>query len=309
MTSPGTIEQLTIRVSANAVADRRGTRPISTQVSKNPEGVPTAAVRLLAVDLDGTLLRSDRTPHPRSAQALVRASSAGLQVVLASGRNGPAIRAYSDQIGIRCPIVAANGAHVIDEDDFEVAHHSLGEPYWSPVADFAEKSGTHFHAYARDRLLFFADTRWSEIYLQRVRHLVPEYLDREQLRGIEVTKVMLVDEPNVLDQHQKELAARLRGTPVGLVRSEAEYLEFLSAKANKGEGLREIARRKGIERHEIAAIGDYSNDVPMLEYAGVSAAVSNASDDCKAVADRIVESNEEGGVASFVDSILSNRRQ
>lgn len=93
------------------------------------------------------------------------------------------------------------------------------------------------------------------------------------------------------------------------MRSEAEYLEFLSAKANKGEGLREIARRKGIERHEIAAIGDYSNDVPMLEYAGVSAAVSNASDDCKAVADRIVESNEEGGVASFVDSILSNRRQ
>lgn len=93
---------------------------------------------------------------------------------------------------------------------------------------------------------------------------------------------MLVDEPNVLDQHQKELAARLRGTPVVLVRSEAEYLEFLSAKANKGEGLREIARRKGIERHEIAAIGDYSNDVPMLEYAGVSAAVSNASEDCKA---------------------------
>lgn len=291
------------------MADRRGTEPISTQVSKHTERIPVRAVRLLAVDLDGTLLRSDRTPHPRSAEALVRASSMGLQVVLASGRNSPAIRAYSDEIGIRCPIVAANGAHVIDETDLEVVHHSLGEPYWSLVADFAEQSGTHFHAYARHRLLFFANTRWSEIYVQRVRHLVPEYLEREQLRGIEVTKVMLVDEPNVLDQHQKELAARLRGTPVVLVRSEAEYLEFLSARANKGEGLREIARRKGIDRHEIAAIGDYSNDVPMLEYAGVSAAVSNASDDCKAVAGRVVESNEEGGVASFVDSILANRRQ
>lgn len=266
-------------------------------------------VRLIAIDLDGTLLTSDRTIHPRSAEAVRRAAEAGVCIVLASGRVVSTMRPFASELGLSPPYVSCNGAYVLDSQGDEVHHMGVRPEVSHRVIDYADQCGCHLNVYCRDDVFFLRDSGWGDVYRGRAKLLSPTIRSAEVLKSLEPTKMMIVDDPESLQIHQEKLVRSLDPQSVETVISEAEYLEFLAPGVSKATGLEALASRMGIRREETAAIGDYHNDVAMLHWAGVSGTVANAVEEAKTAADRVWGSNNEGGVADFIDSIVQNGRE
>ncbi|MFN3685039.1 MAG: Cof-type HAD-IIB family hydrolase [Fimbriimonadaceae bacterium] len=261
-------------------------------------------IRLLAVDLDGTLLDSDRRPHPRSAEALRRCRRAGVKVVLASGRVALTMAPFADEIGLERTFVCCNGAHVLDSVAGEVLHTPLPAEAALEILDFGRRRSLQTNLYFRDRIAFGFRSAFGDVYLSRVRFAVVDGVADDEIQRDPPTKMMLLAEPSELERHRPEAEALASRLGLRTVLSEPDYLEFLVPTADKGSGLRALSRRLGIAREACAAIGDYSNDVEMLRWAGISAAMANGNDEAKRAAALVVSSNDEGGVAEFVERFV-----
>lgn len=267
------------------------------------------AIRLLAIDLDGTLLDDDRKLVPKSADAVCRALSAGIVVVLASGRTEPSMRPYATSLGIEGPLVCANGAHVLGLEGQELAHHPVPREPAEVVIDYAQEHGFHLNAYTRDELLFLKQSEWGELYKHRLRSMTPRLATKTEMLGTALSKLMLVGEPSQIPKVREDIQPLIQPEAARLTESEPEYLELLSPMADKSVGVAAVAASLGIPAESCAAIGDYLNDLEMLRWAGLSAAVANARSEVKSVVRYVVKSNEEGGVAEFIDSVLLRGRE
>lgn len=266
-------------------------------------------IRILATDLDGTLLGPDRRVSSLNQDAVRRCVEAGIEVVIASGRNSTGVSEHAEQLGLVGPQVCCNGAHVLRRPGEELSHRSLPSTLCRALVQMASERGLHLHFYSRARLVFLTKDSWGELYLGRLAGIRAEYLAAPEALSIEVTKAMFVGGAEEIASLHREALETDWADPAELTLSEKEYLEFLPKGTNKGTGVQAIAQELGVSRHEVAAIGDYLNDLPMLEWAGVSGAVGNAAPAVKACADVVVGTNEAGGVAQFIDSYVLNQRE
>ncbi|MCB8933102.1 MAG: Cof-type HAD-IIB family hydrolase [Fimbriimonadaceae bacterium] len=266
-------------------------------------------ISLLALDLDGTTLLPDRTIHPASADAIRRAALSGIHVVLASGRNAPSVRHYASLLGLTGATICCNGAHVLLSAEQELLHHSLEPELVSRLLGYAETHGLHAHLYSRNRLIFPRDSEWGDLYLHRVGGVQRELLGSQRVEELQVTKLMFVAEEPRIGKEFRSFASDRAYSGAQLTLSEPEYLEFLPRDANKGAALQSLASHLAIPRSEVAAIGDYLNDLEMLAWAGLGGAVANAADEVRACARVHVAANTEGGVAEFIDSYVLNQRE
>lgn len=266
-------------------------------------------IKLLALDLDGTLLDPERKLTQTHIEAVRRARDAGIRIALASGRNVTSIEAYAKELDVEGPMVCSNGAHILASSNQEIAHSHIPTKTANYLVQYALDKDLHVSIYARYDVFFAHRNAWSDIYEARVRHLEPIMLKGRHVGSIEVTKILFADEPDVLADHQAHMESHADRLDVDIVRSEPDYLEFLPCGANKALGLAQVARHFNLEPNEIAAIGDYYNDLEMLKYAGLSAAMSTAPPEVQAAANLIAPSNVEGGVAWFIDGFLLNERK
>jgi hypothetical protein len=266
-------------------------------------------IRLIATDFDNTLLTRDRTPHPRSVDAIRRAIAAGVVVVFASGRIRRSILAYTEPLGLQGPIAACNGADVIAADGEQIAFYPVDPRVMDTVVAYCRANDVHVNVYTRHEVLYLNQSDWGDVYLSRVRSVQPRKATIEEARSLEISKILLLDSPEAVARHRKALVAELDPALARVTESEPEYLEFLRASVSKGEALRNICDRLGISQAETAAIGDFQNDLEMIQWAAVGAAVANASAEVLEAADVVVGSNEEGGVGEFIDSLLANARE
>lgn len=261
---------------------------------------------LLAIDLDGTLLTGARLPHPDSVSAILRAKEAGMKVVLSSGRIRPAMLPFAEPLGLVNPMICSNGGHVFGPDGNEIHVRLFDKATFDTVLNYAEATNSHLSVYTRDELLFLRETSWGEAYAKRVRSVMPRVVTPAEARSKEVLKLILIDEPGRIAAHIQAIAPHIDPEVCRMTESEAEYLEFLPTDVSKGAALAMVAAGFGIPAERTAAIGDYLNDLEMLTFAGHSAAVANGAEAAKMAADRVVGSNEEGGVGQFIDWLLRN---
>jgi len=224
--------------------------------------------------------------------------------VPASGRISSSIRLFSDELELDGAMICSNGSHVQGPGGVELLHIGLSPEAVEITLRYTEQSGVHTSAYTRDELFFLGDSEFGEIYRRRVRSVMPALATADEVRAMNLLKLILIDHPAGIRRHREALETRLSPEVAFLTESEPEYLEVLSPAANKGNGLRVLAQYLGIPQEETAAIGDYLNDVEMVQWAGIGAAVANAVDEVKAVADVHMPSNEEGGVARFIDYLI-----
>ncbi len=266
-------------------------------------------IHLLATDLDGTLLGPDRRVSPANRQAIRRCVDAGIHVVLASGRNIAGVTPHAETLDLDGPLICCNGAHVFRRPGIELSHRALPDSLCRSLVAMAWERQLHLHFYSRERLVFLSEDAWGALYLSRVAGVRGEVLDADGALSIEVTKAMFVADPRVIASLHKECAACSWSAEADLTLSESEYLEFLPKGANKGAALQAVAEDLGISRAHVAAIGDYLNDVPMLEWAGLSGAVGNAEPAVKSAAHVVVGTNQAFGVAQFIDSYVLNGRE
>jgi hypothetical protein len=258
-------------------------------------------IRLVAIDLDGTLLNHQREIPAGNVAAVNAAKAAGVRVVLASGRIRPSMEPYAATLGLDGPMICANGAHVVGEEGREILHVGLDAATTETVLRYAEADGVHLNIYTRSTLRFLADTPWGEVYRGRVSAVRPGMLRPEERVGLSPTKLMIVADAADVPRHRAALTPEIDESLARMVVSEPEYLEFLSTSASKGSALKVLAEAYGYRREEVAAMGDYLNDLEMVKWAGLSGAPANAAPEVAAAATVQVASNEDEGVAEFIN--------
>jgi len=267
-------------------------------------------IRLIALDLDGTTLGSDRRPSPGSIDAIAEARAAGIMVILASGRIASSVRDFSAQLATDSALVASNGAYAELGPDQMVHHLPVDDRVRDIILEYAAETGIHLNVYRKDEMVMRHDSAMGDLYLSRVSNLTPFYRTDDELRNEPATKLLIVDDPDQLKRHEAAIRARINGMEVetlfSTVYSEPEYLEFLNPNADKAYGLRALGERLGIQLEEMAAIGDYWNDAAMLAAVGLSGTVENAPKELKSQVHHVFAKNDEGGASEFIRSIVYN---
>ena len=262
-------------------------------------------VRLVASDLDGTLLLPDETVSERTRAALAAARAAGITVVLVSGRPPRSLGPIPERIGVGGVAICANGAIVWDLDAgtmldstplaAELATrlvHGLREAI--PGALFAvELEGS-----------FGREAGWSD----GVVAAPPGALEADALELITgpVSK-LLVRHPAMDFAEVAERARRVVGGDAVVTWAGLRLVEISAAGVTKAFALERLCRRLGIAAAEVVAVGDMPNDLPMLDWAGTGVAVANADQAVLQAADEVIASNLDDGVARLLERIIASR--
>ena len=262
-------------------------------------------IRLIVSDLDDTLLRSDATVSERTVRVLAEARRRGAIVVLASGRMTRAMLRYARELQITAPLIAYNGAEVVDPVSGKVA---FSLPIKASLARracaLAEERGLYIQAYMGGEYYFEKETERSRRYAQAVGvegKPVGEKLS-EFIRE-DVVKLLLIDEPARIKILRPELEAALGGA-LSLTISRPNYLEFTDIAATKHAALQKLVEMMGIAPDEIAAFGDGQNDLGMLRYARLGFVPQNARPEVLAQAPALMPGNDEDGVAQVVERLI-----
>lgn len=261
-------------------------------------------IRLIATDLDGTLLRGDGGISARTRAAIGDAQAAGLIVVFVTARPPRDVAAIAGHLGVTGIAVCSNGAIVQDLATGETHRHvrlcsnvardlvaelRLAEPGISFATEHGHKVG--LEPGFPD---FFADT---------VHHHAPRVDDAVLLCAEDLTK-LLIHHP----AHEVEvLLHRIRGHAgdrAEVIWSGAPFIEIATPGVSKGAGLAAFCADLGVTAAEVIAFGDMPNDLAMLAFAGRGVAVANAHPEVLAAADEITAANDDDGVAMVIEALL-----
>ncbi len=263
-------------------------------------------IRMVAIDIDGTLLNSRRQVTDGVRGALRRAQDAGIVICLASGRLIPTLMPVAAQAGVTGPVVTCNGAYAEMEDGETVFSAHLSPEVVSELLDYAETAGITANLYQPRRVLSNRESPYLDMYRSRTG-ATPLVMSCAKLKHEPATKMIFINEPAVNERDAQHFAPSAAGGKFHLTVSEPIYLEFLPPHVNKGVGVQAVALRLGLEAHEVAAIGDYLNDLEMIAWSGLGAAMASGAEALQDLADLVVAGNDEDGVAEFLDHILAAR--
>ncbi|MFI7072734.1 HAD family hydrolase [Micromonospora sediminicola] len=262
--------------------------------------------RLVASDIDGTLLRDDRTLSPRTSAVLARIVAAGTPVVLVTGRPIRWLQLVYDQLAAPLPAICANGAVVYDPVTDEVLRADpLAPELLAEVARRlrAEVPGVSF-------AVEIVDSR-------QMRHEAHYPLrwdaDAEAIRAVESPEELLAAPAVKLlvrageqdpDLFVRVVAGALEGLAEATHSSYSGLIEISAAGVTKAAGLAWYAARLGIDERDVLAFGDMPNDVPMLTWAGRAVAVANAHPAVLEIAHEVTGANTDDGVAAYLEEVF-----
>ena len=240
-------------------------------------------------------------------RAIAATRSAGVHVIVVTGRMFRAVRPYLEQIGMDDPVICYQGAVVADPVTGEFLRHvPIPRALALEVIDAVTAAGFHLNCYVDD-LLYVAE-------------VTPEARAYADFQGLEIhpvgpldkwlqadpTKLVAVGDPHALDELAAELRARFGGGQF-VSKSLPHFLEFAHPDVSKGSGLQFVADRLGFTSAQTVACGDGENDRELLDWAGFAVAVANAHPDILARADLVIPSVEDEGVALFLETYLDSR--
>ena len=256
------------------------------------------AYRILAVDLDGTLLTADKKIPARAKYAIGRARKKGAIVVLSTGRTRKGAQRFYEELELDTLFIVSGGAEVYDRRGKALYKRYLDPDTAKRLLLYAYSNGIHAQVYIGGELTVRERNAYTELYEKHYgfpARVVPELLEKR----IHTPKVLLIADAAKMSRIRADMQKKFPA--LSAKHSDPMYLEFSDPGADKGKALEFVADYYGVGREEIIAVGDSEIDVSMLEYAGFAAAVSNAEACAKENADLICGSNEQSGVADIID--------
>lgn len=264
--------------------------------------------KLIAIDVDDTLLNDDIQVSEGTRAALIEATAQGATVTLATGRMYASARKIAQQIDLNVPIITYQGSLVKTLIGEEVLYErNVPEDAALELLNYCISKGLHLQLYVDDVLYVREDNDKAQGYsrLSNIPYIVEP--DFESLIRKPLNKMLIIDEPELLDEVALALAP-LIGDRVHITKSKPHYLEFMHKEGTKGHALQYMATHHvGCTMDEVIAIGDSWNDREMLEVAGLGVAMANAVEPLKAIADYVTLSNNEEGVRHVIEKFVLGR--
>ncbi|MBC2391872.1 sugar-phosphatase [Listeria booriae] len=266
-------------------------------------------IKLVAIDIDGTLLSDNHEITPEVHTAIHKAKAKGVKVVLCTGRPLTGVQQYLTDLELKREgdyVITFNGAMVQDTFTKEVISHlTLDYDSVVDIYNMSREIGLHMHyndvnnLYTPNR-----DIGKYTVYEAHMTNTPLFYVPVEEIpKDVMASKVMFIDETEVLEPAIAKIPTAF-GEKYNLVRSSPYFLEVLNPEASKGSAVERLAKKLGIQQSEVMCIGDQENDSTMIEYAGVGVAMDNAIDKIKDMAEFITLSNNESGVAHAINKYV-----
>ncbi len=270
---------------------------------------PTAAIQLLAVDLDDTLLKEDLSISEGNLRALKAAEDLGVSVLLASGRVPEAMSRYARELDMhRRPgyIISNNGCTIHRSDTGEELYRrSIDGEAAVDIYRRAQEAGFPVERYRGSFVCTNRENSWTDLDSSLSglgKKIIPEF--EEELRVHPPVKLIIPGEPDLVARFREELTEDY-GDAFTIFISKPYFLEVLPKGADKGVALAWLAEKLSVPREAVMAIGDSDNDLGMVEWAGRGIAMANANEPVKAAASWItIADHEHDGVAEAVERFI-----
>ena len=272
--------------------------------------------RLLALDLDGTILADDKSVPPCNREALKRAKAQGTAPVICTGRALPGLKTILQELGPEAVgryHIGLNGGILYDSrDDKVVQVHRMEPEAVRRVLELgrARRGRVNLQLYTEDGIYTEKRCASTAVYERLSRCRLQEIQDLTVLADKVVKLILIFHESEGLKDYgtvnalARELATQLPPGTVGCCSCEYLY-EVLSADCSKGTALEQLGKRLGISREETAALGDNENDAAMLAYAGMPATTANGTERIKDLCRYVSRlDNNQGGAADIIEKMI-----
>lgn len=263
--------------------------------------------KLIAIDLDGTLVRSDQSISQRTIDTLIHVQEMGVKLAIASGRPTYGTAHVADTLRLQDfggYVMSYNGGEIYDWQTKQRLHaQTLDKKLIPYLYSYAQAQGLPIMTYIGkevvseeegNRYIQYSSMR-NRMSIKKVDNFVKAVQEEE------IVKCIIVGDPDVLPPLEAELQSTLKGR-AGAFRSEPFFLEIVPQGIDKGKGLSILLNKLGMKREDLLAFGDGYNDIPMLQFAGTGVAMDNAAEAIKKAADEVALSNNDDGIAIYLEN-------
>lgn len=284
-------------------------------------------IKLIAIDLDGTLLSPLGEISYRNIEAIEKAQQAGIQVIIATGRSFQSASLPLSKANLSCPIICANGAEMYTDDGERIHAIEISKDIIYEVIRIAQEEEVFIEVYTNkgiyaneqadlfNKLVLLMKRYRPDLSEADIKKQIDQRFQDEEVLFTDQS-FSLIDQPDVtvlkalilsLEKNKLDAIHDIfnQRTDIVVTSSSLENIEFNHPQAQKGIALKLNADKLNISKDQIMAIGDNYNDLSMLELAGRSVAMGNAVEEIKKRTDYITASNDEDGVAKAIEKILN----
>ncbi|SDK13624.1 Cof-type HAD-IIB family hydrolase [Natronincola ferrireducens] len=277
--------------------------------------------KLLATDMDGTLLMNNKALSSENIEALRRAKEKGLEIVICTGRPYVTVKPYLEMLGFDCWVVTNNGAIIRNKEGEIVSVTLMEDETLGQVLKILEKDDVDYHVsdekftYIRSigqriRLIrsFLLQTEMAywKAYLLSIwavvfngSHKKVDFSSFVNKGGRAASVFIYSKDRKKLENLKKEMKKIKR---IDLTSSGIDNIEILHENATKGKALERLSNMLNIEKEEMIAVGDNYNDLSMIAYAGLGVAMENGEEEVIEAADWITTTNENHGIAHLLEN-------
>jgi Cof subfamily protein (haloacid dehalogenase superfamily) len=254
--------------------------------------------KLIALDVDGTLLNDHYELSDKTRQIIRKVHDAGSRIVLCTGRGPTSTIPILQELGLEGTLITHNGAATVHSDpsgDQLLHQFSFSLDDIQPMLEYVRKEQVHFDVCTAfdmhiERLGEDEKEMYKKFFITPI--VIPDVMDLK----LPIVKFTLAGQPDVMDRVQREWEEQKLYGSLRMIRSGELFIDVMNAAANKGNALKELADSWEIDAKHVMAVGNYYNDLEMMSFAGLGLAVANSPEGVKAAADAVVPSNNEDGV-------------
>lgn len=264
--------------------------------------------KILALDIDGTLVGSDHKILPQTREALIAAQKKGLKVVLASGRPTPGMMSLSIELKLAQYggfVLSYNGGRITKMQTGVVVHEQyLTPPEAHEIYDLAKALNVNIIAYDNNDILTVDYDEYIQLESD-INNMPLRNIDSFKQGVVNNTiKTLTTGTPERIAEVEKVYVEKF-GTRFSICRSMPFFLEVMPKGINKAATLGKLLESLGLTAQELVACGDGFNDIEMVQFAGLGVAMDNAVDEVKAVANYVTRSNDDNGIVNVIDKFIN----
>lgn len=264
--------------------------------------------KLIAMDIDGTLLNSAKQITPHTRYALLEAQQQGKRLILASGRHPVGVYPIASDLLLDKYggfIMSFGGGKIIDCTTGQtVVTRLFPKEYLADIVSVLKES--NITVMVHDETKIFADNKvndYTNVEKDIVKMDMTVVDDFVGAVKFDINKILLAGEPYELDKYQEILSRRYDGL-LDVYKSAPYFLELMPFGVSKGSMLPLLLKKLGVDREELIAFGDNYNDLTMIGYAGLGVAMENAEEEVKKIANYVCESNDNDGIANTLSKFV-----